>query len=119
MHAQRCLFLLAVSVLTNAGFLAAGDSPADTTVSWVKDLGGTARVDEKQPGRPVVQIDLGNADATDAAVAKLATLSELEILSLRRTAVTDAGLAAIRGLRKLRELDLGKTKVGDAGLAAL
>ena len=53
---------------------------------------------------------------TDAGLAHLAGLSQLQALSLRGTPVTDAGLVHLKGLSRLKDLDLVNTQVTDAGL---
>jgi Leucine-rich repeat (LRR) protein len=55
---------------------------------------------------------------TDAGVAHLKGLSNLEILSLRAP-MSDAGMAHLAGLSKLRSLTLNGASVTDAGLAHL
>ena len=56
---------------------------------------------------------------TDAVLAPLKELTEIETLCLAGTNVTDAGLVNLKGLRHLRKLNLNKTSVTDAGLAQL
>lgn len=64
----------------------------------------------------LVEID-GLTDEALAQVAKIATLTEL---NLGDAWVTNAGLPALTKLKALRRLDLGWTKdVGDSGLAVL
>ena len=60
-----------------------------------------------------------DATATDADVALLAGLTELEGLFLENTQVTDAGLAHVAGLTTLEWLYLDDTQVTDAGLVHL
>ena len=64
-----------------------------------------------------VRLPMGNA--TDADLAQLKTLDEIESLSIDSTHVTDAGLKHLRGLTNLRTLDLTNTRVTDAGLVHL
>ena len=56
---------------------------------------------------------------TDAGLAHLRELTQLQRLDLRGTRLTDAGLVHLRGLSKLEWLDLHQTQVTDAGLAHL
>jgi hypothetical protein len=49
-------------------------------------------------------------ETTDADLAKLATLKDLQILDLDVTKVTDAGLAELKKLTNLRTLNLEKTE---------
>ena len=65
------------------------------------------------------RLDLGGTKVTDAGLAKVAGMSNLEQLHLEKTAVTDAGLAQLKGLGELEYLNLYGTVVGDAGLEHL
>jgi beta-lactamase regulating signal transducer with metallopeptidase domain/Leucine-rich repeat (LRR) protein len=56
---------------------------------------------------------------TDAGLEHLKGLTKLEDLRLYRVAITDVGLEHLKGLTGLRRLDLIGTKVTDAGLANL
>ena len=62
---------------------------------------------------------LTGSSVTDEGLAHVANLKELEGISLAGTKVTGKGLIHLRGLKKLQVLDLGHTKVGDEGLAHL
>jgi hypothetical protein len=62
---------------------------------------------------------LGCTTATDAAVADLAGLTELQELGLNAPQFTDAGLVHLTGLTQLRRLYLDFTQVTDAGLVHL
>jgi hypothetical protein len=64
-------------------------------------------------------IDLHNSQVSDAGVAHLRGMSQLRALGLWETQVSDAGLAHLRGLTQLQQLFLDDTQVGDAGLAHL
>ena len=55
---------------------------------------------------------------TDAGLARLSGLTELETLSLTHTRITDTGLANFRGLKRLQTLEpVNFTDVSDEGLA--
>jgi hypothetical protein len=84
-------------------------------VEAVKRLGGTVRVDEKRPGKPVVAASFPGT-ATDADLKVLAGLKDLQTLDLTFSQVTDAGMKELTGLKGLKELHLYVTEVGDAGL---
>ena len=63
---------------------------------------------------------LFNNQITDAGLAHLADLKQLETLDLRRNArVTDAGLVHLEGLTNLKQLYLIRTGVTPAGVARL
>lgn len=67
----------------------------------------------------IVWADLARTKVTDAGLASLVKMSNLERLHLENTAITDGGLAQLTGLAKLEYLNLYGTKVTDAGLAKL
>lgn len=67
----------------------------------------------------VVWVDLARSQVTDAGVATLAKMSNLERLHLENTKVTDAGIAKLGGLAALEYLNLYGTKTTDAGIAKL
>ena len=56
---------------------------------------------------------------TDAALAALADLTELEYLDLRDTSITDRGLPSLAKLTALRRLDLRGTHVSEQAIAEL
>src|SRR5262245_37377222 len=85
-------------------------------VKAIEKLGGIVTVDEKQPGKPVVGVDLGGSEVTDASLKVLKELKSLQWLWLTATKVTDAGLKELKELKNLQWLRLDGTKVTDAGL---
>lgn len=91
----------------------------ERAVAHVKKLGGTVEVDAREPGEPVVAVDLSQTEAGDADLAVLKGLPGLKRLNLSATAVTDAGLAHLTGLGQLRRLNLFSTAISDAGLKHL
>ena len=56
---------------------------------------------------------------SDAGVAHVGRLPQLESLQLGRTRVTDAGLEHVASLKKLKGLYLERTGISDAGLVHL
>jgi hypothetical protein len=56
---------------------------------------------------------------SDADLAHVRHLRNLEILRVYESSVSDAGLANLQGLVQLRELNLAGTKITDAGVAHL
>ena len=81
------------------------------------------------PGRPVdkamVSIGFGLSDdslvlygsqVTDAGLANLERLVQVERLTLFDTPVTDAGLDHLKGLTRLKTLELARTEITGAGL---
>jgi hypothetical protein len=73
----------------------------------------------------VVGADLANSvsrlanDVSDAGLAHLARLTQLQWLWLDRTKITDTGLVYLKGLTHLKILYLNDTQITDAGLAHL
>ncbi len=67
----------------------------------------------------LVWLKLGDTNISDAALAQVAKLKNLQKLHLEQTKVTDAGLKQLKGLPNLEYLNLYGTAVTDAGLADL
>ena len=67
----------------------------------------------------LVWLKLGDTNISDAALAPVAKLKNLQKLHLEQTKVTDAGLKQLKGLTNLEYLNLYGTAVTDAGLADL
>lgn len=70
-------------------------------------------------GPQVLWVDLARTKVTDAGLATVAKMTNLERLHLENTGITDAGLDQLKGLSKLEYLNLYGTKVTDAGIAKL
>lgn len=67
----------------------------------------------------LVWLKLSDTKITDAALAQVAKLKNLQKLHLAQTKVTDAGLKQLKGLTNLEYLNLYGTAISDAGLAEL
>jgi hypothetical protein len=67
----------------------------------------------------VTRVWLNDTAVSDADLACVARLRNLETLDLGWTPITDAGLAHLHGLEHLEELSLDGTKVTDKGLVHL
>jgi len=81
---------------------------------WLRDLAG------KDFFSAVVEVRLlGNPKVTDAELAHLEEMPQLQVLNIFATNVTDAGLSHLRRLSKLERLYLGNTRITDAGLINL
>jgi serine/threonine protein kinase len=65
------------------------------------------------------KISLRQKNVSDADLAELSGMSNLEALDLEGTPITDAGLAYLSRLSHLRRLDLSGTSVTDRGLGRL
>jgi hypothetical protein len=88
-------------------------------IAEIEKLGGKVTVDEKRPGKPVIEVDLASTEVTDAGLEPLRGLLHVIGLSLDNTHVTDTGLRHIEGLTQLVVLSLNKTQVTDAGMNRL
>ncbi len=97
----------------------AADDPDAKTVAAVQKAGGKVERDDKAPGKPIINVNLGVSAANDETLAALTGLKSIKRLTLNNTKVTDAGLAHLSGLASLEKLYLVDTKVTDAGLAHL
>ncbi|GAB3810172.1 ribonuclease inhibitor [Spirosoma humi] len=67
----------------------------------------------------IVWLKLGDTQISDAALASIAKLKNLQKLHLEETKVTDAGLKQLKQLANLEYLNLYGTAVTDAGLTEL
>lgn len=67
----------------------------------------------------LVWLKLNDTRITDAAVASIAKLKNLQKLHLERTAITDSGLKKLTGLPYLEYLNLYGTAITDVGLTSL
>ena len=65
------------------------------------------------------ELSIYNAPITDAGLAHLARLPRLQRLWLDNTRITDAGLAQLAGLTQLQELHIERTQITDAGVKKL
>jgi len=70
-------------------------------------------------GEKIASLDLERTKVTDAGLAKLAGMKNLQELHLENTAIGDAGLDHLKALASLEYLNLYNTKVTDAGIAKL
>ena len=70
-------------------------------------------------GNDLVWLDLSRTGITDAGLAVVAKMPNLEHLDLRGTSVGDDGLESLAGLDNLETLSLYGTGVTDSGLKAL
>ncbi len=64
-------------------------------------------------------VDLARTQVTDAGLAQLTAMKNLNRLHLENTKITDAGLDKIKGLANLEYLNLYGTAVTDAGIIKL
>src|SRR5262245_63940412 len=100
-----CAAALAAVVLVGTD-RAAADQAEDRALDVVKRVGGAVDRDEKQPGMPVVAVNLYNSRVTDADLKELAAFRKVIELDLMSTGVTDAGMAHLAALVSLTRLNL-------------
>jgi beta-lactamase regulating signal transducer with metallopeptidase domain/Leucine-rich repeat (LRR) protein len=88
-------------------------------IAEIRKLGGKVTVDEKNPGKPVIDVELESTKVTDAWLEHLKGLNQLHSLILFQTQVTGTGLVHLKSLPRLEILFLTGTPVTDAGLVHL
>lgn len=99
------------------------DTPArrQTAFDEIRGFHGKYELDESQPDKPVVLVDLRYYDTEDAQFANIAkaltAFPKLATLKIKSAKMTDAGLAHFKALTQVKELHLEGTKVTDAGVA--
>jgi Leucine-rich repeat (LRR) protein len=93
--------------------------PENPVVARVKKLGGKAKVDDKAPGKPVVEIDLSNLRINDDDLAILAEAPTLRVLHLTQSTVTAKGLEHVRNLKDLEVLTFLNCNLADEGMKHL
>ena len=61
-------------------------------IAEITRLGGRVKVDETQPGKPVVSVNLIGTQVTDARLVHIEVLGNLKVLVVHGTHVSDAGV---------------------------
>ena len=124
MHSDLRCFLMVATLLALTGCRSDSRSPEQVTasdsievaVAKIRELGGRV---VRREGH-VTDVDLtSNSKVSDATLAHLKELTELEILELGGTSISDVGLVYLKGLTNLISLDISRTKVTDAGMEFL
>jgi hypothetical protein len=114
--------ILAVAILLIAPLSrSAAQTPEEQqAIDRLMRLHAAVLTDEKDPGHPVVEVNLNGANwVGDASLTHLRAFPRLRVLRLNFTSVTDDGLAHLKGLTELRVLTLDYTQVTDTGLIHL
>jgi hypothetical protein len=88
----------------------------EKAIAEIKKLGGSVTIDENNPDKPVLMVDLSYPEVTDAGLEHLNGFNRLRHLNLSKTKITDIGLEHLKGLTELATLDLSGNPVTDAGL---
>ena len=78
-----------------------------------------AELAELEPLTDVDCLYANRMSITDESLAHFKRMTKLQYLYLGRACITDAGLKDIAAFPLLRELDLSKTQISDAGLQCL
>jgi hypothetical protein len=99
----------------------AREQPAqeEKAVKAIEALGGMVIRDERLPGRPIVEVDLGGTGVKDADLQHLKGFKSLQTLILYNNQLTDAGLKDLKEFKGLRDLRVGGNQITDAGLKDL
>ncbi|HYT90208.1 MAG TPA: hypothetical protein VEL76_15985 [Gemmataceae bacterium] len=139
--------LVLSNVISAPHAVRAQDNPAKAeaerrAIAAIEEMKGSVIRDPKKPGQPVTHVtfyDPIDAEAiellkafpaltslgfariaiTDAILARVAELTQLESLDLGGDKVTDAGLGHLKGLTRLESLLVGGAAITDTGLAHL
>lgn len=98
---------------------AATAAAQEKAIKVVEGFKGKVKRAEKQPGKPVTEVDLIFKPITDSELKDLAPLKNLTVLNLGYTQVTDAGLKELAPLKNLTTLSLRGTKVTGVGFRSL
>ena len=88
-------------------------------IAEIQASGGIVETDDKAPGKPVILVWFPNVKITDAGLAPVAALTQLQTLNLWGDGVSDAGLVYLPKLTQLRRVNLPYARVTDAGLVNL
>ena len=95
-------------------------TPAEqTAVDELREFVARIALDERNPAKPAITVDLSRATVAYSDLASIKELPHLESLYLDRTDIDDAKLAYLAGLTQLRNLNLEGTHITDAGLENL
>ena len=106
-----------LAIATSPVRAAPQESRREAVLAAIARTGGKVTIDERDPAKPVIKVELSGPTVTDATVEGLECLAELRSLKLEYTLLTDAGLSKIAGLKTLRALELSwNEKTTDAGL---
>jgi hypothetical protein len=105
-----------------------GRTPADDdeerVAEAIRKRGGSVIREASTPSNPVVAVDLGGVEVTDAVVKELLPLRHLTTLNLgyafdTKNRMTDEGAKHVARLKCLTTLRLGNCRVSDAGMKEL
>ncbi len=126
----RSLFLLTLLVAIGMSWLTVtmrNQRQQKAAAEEIEKAGGEVKTEVTWLGKllrdnslvKVTDVQLSGESTTDAAIADLRELSQLQGLLLYNTQVTDAALVHLRDMRQLQRLGVYSEKVTDAGLVHL
>jgi hypothetical protein len=84
MTAFKAMMFSALVLVSMSGSAVWADEAEDKAVQFIKELGGDVTRDDKAPGKPVVTVNLGKTQVTDAGVEELQkALPKCEIITIK------------------------------------
>src|SRR5260370_1189651 len=114
--AWMALLAILLAVLADQVVAGEGELKAEKAI---EAMGGRVVRDDKTAARPIIEVNLGRKQVTDAGLKEVAGLKHVQAMYLGSTKVTDAGLKELERLKQLQMLYLDCTDVTDAGLKEL
>lgn len=97
-----------------------GDDRLWINFNAIATIAGDVLLKQLQPLADFIAwLDLSRTQITDASMPVIASMQNLEDLSLNFCQITDAGLAQLKGLSKLKKLNLTETSVSEVSLPTL
>ena len=85
----------------------------DEGMKWIGQLSALRKLRHEAPDKKGIPV------ITDAGLAAITDLSNLELLELESTQISDAGISYLKTMKKLRDVDLEATQVTPAGIRML
>src|ERR1700730_14343723 len=89
---------------------AAARTDEAAAIKAVEKWGGHVRVDDEQPGHPVVDVDLYKAKRADELLQELRSFKRLRGINLCGAELTDAGLRQLKEVKTLQGMNLSDTE---------
>ena len=90
----------------------------DKAVSDIRSRGGKVEVDEQNPGRPVISVEMPGCRFKEEDLVLLASLPSVKTVRLGENA-TDASLVFFTGLKQVETLDMPGARLKGSGLVNL
>jgi Leucine-rich repeat (LRR) protein len=96
-----------------------GELPAANLTALLKKLNREPMIDENDPNKSIIGLDLSNTPVTDQDLAELRELVTLRELNLSNSAVQGGGLSYLEPLKSLQKLNLLETPLHPESLKLL